>query len=521
MAEHQSGDYHSCVSTLHDLLNVLYFKSGDAFDSSLDSENYRKFKEISDRVKEQEELENDNAVFEHLEDVSKAFEATINNIEKFKSEDPLEITRSVLDIISSAAQLLGVPCAGPTITALYIIIGWILTKFGKPQQPSVVDQLAKVVHEELVHFNKRLHEQKYDGVKRRVLEQNSQLRTMTPGEKLDDPNLWNDYVQFMGELSNRFESPLPFKYEDNLREDPDVDDFVIAVVTYCEAYCCFMALLFTAKGKFAELGSAYKEDENAVDRKISCQLKDAKEKLSFLSEERYLSFLGRLPCEGGKLTKIVALTRDMRRTSMVEAVRGSLHLLPMQDLDTVEDSASKVARQFVKIKGEERHQLPRKDQFWFEPRFWVQFINETDFPMNVVSGTVGRPGFKKIVFEQNVEPHSSFYSGHRLDFSTCGYIKIEPSAGQVIVFEFALSSLFYPKINIQDKTSGEFSRGKDTLKKMKSGKTKTLFRQDNEVHFMARADIFRKDSSLLWPVVWRFVIQDFDPCSSESFITVD
>ena len=61
---------------------------------------------------------------------------------------------------------------------------------------------------------------------------------MQPGEKLDDDNLWNDNVQFLGELANRFESPLPFKYEDSVAEDPDVADCVTALVTYCEAYGC-------------------------------------------------------------------------------------------------------------------------------------------------------------------------------------------------------------------------------------------------------------------------------------------
>ena len=198
-----------------------------------------------------------------------------------------------------------------------------------------MDQLAKVVHDELVHFNKRLQDQKYDGLRRRVSDQKSQLQTMKLGEKLDDSNLWNDYVQFMGELSSRFESPLPFKYEDNLTKEPDMADFVKAVVTYCEAYCCFMALLMAAKGKFAGLGSEYKKVEDAVDRKIICQREDAREKLSFLSELRYLTFLGRLPYEGGKLTKIVALSRNMSGKSVVEAVRGSLDLQEMQDLATV------------------------------------------------------------------------------------------------------------------------------------------------------------------------------------------
>ena len=54
-----------------------------------------------------------------------------------------------------------------------------------------------------------------------------------------------------------------------------------------------MTLLTATKGTFADLGSEYKDDEDVVDRKISCQREDVKEKLSFLSEEKYLTFLGR------------------------------------------------------------------------------------------------------------------------------------------------------------------------------------------------------------------------------------
>lgn len=391
MAEHQSNDHHS-ASTIEDLVEVLRLKLCDACDSSKKPDYDNKVDEISDWIKEQKKKEKDKAEQIPVEDVGKVLIATINSIEKFKSDDSLKITTGVLDIISSAGHLVGKPY-GPATTAICSIISAILT-ISKPQQPSVVDQLAKVVHTELARFNKRLQDQKYDGLKRRVSDQKSQLRAMTPGERLDDPNLWNDYVQFMGELSNRFESPIPFEFEYNLTKDPDMADFVTAVVTFSEAYCCFMALLFAAKGTFAELGSEYKEDEDAVDRKIGCQKEDAKEKLSFLSEERYLTFLGRLPYEGGKLTKIVALSRNMRGKSLVEAVRGSLGLTQMEDYAAVEAAASKVARQSVKAKTEWHQVLPETLLKWFlvstfGPMFWVQFINETDFPMKIVSGRIG------------------------------------------------------------------------------------------------------------------------------------
>ena len=122
------------------------------------------------------------------------------------------------------------------------------------------------------------------------------------------------FSQLMGEL----ELPLPFKYDKHsLTKDSVVADFVTAVVTYCRAYSCFMALLMAAKGKFSEMGSRHKEDEEAADRKISCQRNDAKKKLGFLSDGRYLTFLGSLPYEGGKLTKILVLSRKLSAKTLV------------------------------------------------------------------------------------------------------------------------------------------------------------------------------------------------------------
>lgn len=84
------------------------------------------------------------------------------------------------------------------------------------------------------------------------------------GEKFDDDNLWNDYVQFLGELVNRFELLFLFKYEDSVVEDFDVVDCVIVLVMYCEVYGCFMVFLLVVKGKYVQFGSEYKENEEVV-----------------------------------------------------------------------------------------------------------------------------------------------------------------------------------------------------------------------------------------------------------------
>ena len=466
--------------------------------------------------------------------VLKVVQVTVNSIEKFKSDDPVDTAVGVLNIVSSIGSVFGGPY-GPILTTVCGIIGTILS-YGKPKhaQPSVVDQLAKVVHKELVNFNHKLHDQRFQGLKDRVCNQTSQLRTLKSAEKLDDTNLWNDYVQFMGELSNRLESPLPFEYEKEspLTKDPEVADFVTAVVTYSEAYVCFMALLLAANGRFADLGR--KEDEDAVYRIIKRQEEKAREKLAFLSDEKYLTFLGRLPYEGGKLTKIVVLSRHTSGKRLVEAVGRSLDLPQLPDSATVESVASKVSSQYVKLKLEDH--VPHSPENSVFPQgikavlaltrvlvgvTFIEFINETDFPMKIVSGKVGRRASRSVTFTHDVQSRSNCWLEiARLpgssEFSTGGYIilyqngilspEVEPPASNVRVIEFALSSL--RKINIQDKTDSEFTRGQDTYDKMNSGKAKTCYWFNHGKHLMARAEITRCRH---WQLTFLFVVQDFNP----------
>ena len=510
-------------------------------------------------IEQLKKIEADRADQRSYEKLGKVIEATVKACEKFESGS--EVQGGVLDIISSLAVLSNHP-AVPVIKALYSVIGLILT-YHEPEQPSVVEQLAKIVHDEVLNFNKKLQDQKFDGLGRRMTDQADQLRTMRPDETLDDKILWNDYVQFMGELSNRFESPLPFKYDKgSLSKDAEVADFLTAVVTYCQAYSCFMALLTAVKGKFSVMGDNYKKDEEVVDRKIHGQRSHAVKKLEFLSDEKNLTFHGRLPYEGGKLTKILVLSRNLQRKRFVEEVRRSLGMPEMPKLEKVESAAEKVSRQSVKLKLDERHQIPPGNFFrWmvssiFGWRFWVQFVNETDFPMKVVSGTVGVFGRTKLQdcedtnlkFVQDVNPHASHKtfintSGHyygslaydREDryygqkrFSAGGYLTIylngtlnsekEPPVQDARVIEFALSwddFLFYIMKKVNIKASSEFTQGQDTYSTMKSDEaktTKTIYWFDCGRHYMAKAEVVITPFDI---VIWRFVIQDFDPYKVE------
>ena len=432
-------------------------------------------------------------------------------IEKIKTKDPLKIFDGVLDIVSSLLNLVD---AGKPYSFIFRILSEAVGMFfteSRQNQPSVVHQLTDVVHGEMIHFNKRLQDQKYDGLKLRVSEQIFQLQRMKEGEKLDDPSLWNDYMQFLGELASRFESPLPFKYESYLIDDPDVKDYVTAVVKYSEAHSCFMALLLVAKAKYLELGTAREDDVATVDRKMIFQIEEAKEKLFFLSEKRFLTFLGRI--EGGKLTKIVALSRRFRDRSLLETVRQSLGLSPMPDLSTVESSAKKVSKQAVTLRSGKKCNgfLYR----YFGKNVSIQFINDVDLPIKIVSGEVGWSRQNELQFVQIVPPRSRYRRETNFTFSTGGYIvlyldgnMLGSDSENTRVIEFAASSQFfmYSKINMQDKTDEEFQRGLNAYNE-RSEDTVTLYFSENGKYYIAKAEIF-----VCWPNrTFRFIIQDFEP----------
>ncbi|XP_068745242.1 uncharacterized protein [Montipora capricornis] len=509
--ESGSKDYGS-ISKVEKVLNDLRSKLADS------PEYQQKLDEVSDWVNKQKDKNREsckgNQLKIPLEEMKKVLTTAMKSIENFKSKDPLKITTGVLDIVSSLTNLVGVGKPHwAVIRSLWAVVSWLLTE-NKPNQPNVVNQLAVVVHSEMLDLNKKLQDQKYNGLKRRVSDQIYQLRRMKPGERLDDPNLWNDYVQFLGEVANIFESPLSFKYEHNLTEDRDVANFVTAVVTYSQAHACFMALLFVAKAVYGDFGIVQESEVAAVDRKINCQINDAKEKLSFLSEKKFLTFLGRIG--GGKLTKIVALSRNIRGRSWVETVRQSLGLSPMHDLSVVESSARKVDQQSVKLKSVDicNWFLLR----YFGNKFSIQFINNMDFAMKIVSGKVGWSQEDKLKFVQTVQPGGRHHLALLSSFSTAGYIILDfekdvlgsdigPPREYRRIIEFAVSNVFFNfAISMLDKTDAQFSHGLDALNKG-SEDAVTLYFSDGGKYYIAKAEIF-----VCWPDrIWRFVFQEFDP----------
>ena len=494
----------------------------------------REIGKISEWIEEQEKSPKSKSIEKGVQNVCKIATSTANAIQKMKSGEVSDIVSGSMDIISSVVTCARPAVGGPVGAAVGTITGTICNIIGaiftanKDKQPSVVEQLAKVVHQALIEFNKKLQDQKYNGLVARVTEQKNQMRMMERGDDLADADLWRDYGQFLGELSSRFESPLPFKYEENLTRDPDVADFVKAVETYCKVYNCLMALLISAKGRFSHLEEGrwrfpfltYKglDYMKKVDLKISSQVEASKAKLAFLSNQKYLTFLGRLPCEGGKLTKLVALSRNSEARNKLEMVTGSLGLPRLPDLETVESSAKRVSGMSVKV--------PNVSESDRVSGFHVTFINKTNFPMKIVCGAVAFPDKHPLKFTEVVQPDSSvissitktfdFWSLASGLFPTAGYILLyldgevrsddnPRSTDETRVIEFACS--LDPKINIEDKTGSEFTKGKDTYDKMQdTGNKKTIYWSTNDTHYMACGEMLPMSMDFMW----RFIVQQYD-----------
>lgn len=158
-----------------------------------------------------------------FEKMNKHFEVLVNSTYKVReSERDLEVVVGFFRVFSCAAQLFGMPEAG----AINVLCNAVLLANSKQKQPSVSDCLSEIVHKESIDFNARLQDQKYHSLSHRASRQIAQLKTMIPDEELEDPNLWNDYIQFMSELSSRVEFPLTFKYhKGSLTRDPEVSRF--------------------------------------------------------------------------------------------------------------------------------------------------------------------------------------------------------------------------------------------------------------------------------------------------------
>jgi len=283
-----------------------------------------------------------------------------------------------------------------------------------------------------------------------------------------------------------------------------------------------MEIFTSRRGKVASFFSDKHVDEEEgsctenVDLLISSQIEAGKRKLAFLSDEKYLTFLGRLPYEGGKLTKIVVLSRDAEARSKLESVTRSLGLPRFPDFETMESRAKHVSGMSIKVSDVSSEILLK---YWYS----VRFINETKFPMKVVCASTTNCS-SNVELTTVLEPrgwcHEEIPSAYTITVN--GYILLyldgkkrsddyPRSPDKTRVIEFALSWPY--SINIQDKTGSEFTKGEDTFDKMQNGedRKKTIYWLTNGTHHMARGEILPfKPLIARWHfkrTLWRYIMK--------------
>ena len=183
----------------------------------------------------------------------------------------------------------------------------------------------------------------------------------------------------------------------------------------------------------------------------------------------------------------------------------------MPDLSTVESSAKKVKKQAVTLRSVEICNWFLYQ--YFGTNYSIQFINEADLPMKIVSGEVGWSQGNQLKFEKILPPLSSYSQETNFGFSTGGYIilylkgdMLSSDFKNTRVIEFAMSKPFYKtKTGMQDKTGAEFLRGLNAYERPEV--PVTLYFSENRKYSIAKAEIF-----VSWPNrIFRFIIQDFDP----------
>ena len=153
--ENPADPLEASLATLHSHLDDF----SDSHKSSLSKPSIeKKIDEINEWIKKAKKSSGEKAK-KHIQNVGKVVTATVNCVQKLQNGDVLN---GALDVISSLAEIAGETMGGAVGAAVGVVIGILCSIIGamfganKAKQASIVEQLAEVVHKELVDFNKKL-----------------------------------------------------------------------------------------------------------------------------------------------------------------------------------------------------------------------------------------------------------------------------------------------------------------------------------------------------------------------------
>ena len=151
-----------------------------------------------------------------------------------------------------------------------------------------------------------------------------------------------------------------------------MEDFLRALLLFCQAHTCYLTLLMEINGRFEDLSDRILEKRKGAAK----YWRSNKDELAFLSDKKYITFCARLPSSGGKSTKILIQKPESDRG---EEDRRSLNLSPMSSNNVVQNTVMTLSKRHVSLNFEK----------YDCPLYGVQFIKSTNLPLKIVSSEAG------------------------------------------------------------------------------------------------------------------------------------
>lgn len=437
---------------------------------------------------------------------------------------------------------LGGPYGDPSV-AICGILASILSA-SSPKEPELVTVFTDKIHAELLKFNQELKplRQTFEGLKSRVKNMNAclkQLKSVPNHVDLPDKALYEtDFPQFIGEVAHNFLEGLNI-----CSKEEEVKSCLMSMAIYCHAQTALFLLLTNILATFQSTG----HETKMVKILLDTQIQDAKEKLGFLSQEKYLrmssvftmyTYTGK-PLTEDDLCKIVTLRNigQCRHLPTYDIIEGFREGLGMQTIQkTIVGLFEGIEGVIVGPKDIKcRYPQPQTkgDNHYF------QLINHSHFPVKVRCGMVGID-VNGLKFSQDVPPYSSYEhvaTKSRWTFSAGGVFIMDLS-GEVTsfenapkmqnhkVFEFGLSNLVVGSsqwaILQKNPHVAVHSTGKDCWKTMNSNGSPPIYFEHCDKHYVVSGgctdfqcfndipNYFPGKKGKNGCRTWWFVIQEYD-----------
>ena len=477
----------------------------------------------------EDEKANANRKFEEAEiaKVGIFIKTCVDSLESLKSGNQVQIMKGCLSIASSMTVFVGGPYRVASLAICGILTSILLAS--SPKEPDLVTVFTDKVHVELLNFNQELKRQVFAGLQSRVKNMNAYLEELKSAPnhiELPDKVLYEtDFPQFIGEVAQSFMKGLKIN-----RTGEDRKNCLKSMVIYCNAQTALFLLLTNILAAFESTG----RETRMVKILLDTQIQDAKEKLGFLSQEKYLKmscmFKGRFFIETDSeddLRKVETLCyvgqcRHLPNYGIIEGFREALGMPTIQK--TIVGLSKGIDGVIVAPKDiTKRYPQPhtKGDNHYF------QLINHSHLPVSVRCGTVGSD-VNGLKFSEDVRPYSSHEhvatKSMWWTFSTGGVFIMDLSEEVTFsenvpernrkVFEFALSNPFigFRKSAILQRNPHIdvcHTAGKDCWLRMNSANSPPIYFDHCNKHYV----VFGGYTFPGWNEcrTWRFVIQEYDP----------